>query len=277
MTNIDCFERPNPLETFWIGDLPPDLLAYALNFVGNGTCWADGVSGKVDLDSLLESLFRLKSGLPPKQGDRLLRVRGDIEFHVCMVDEADGYIHVKHWSGNGGGDGWAAEPKEVLAEEYTGDMRGDRQILVLLLYAVKRWLKDGQRIYLNEKGHKMCRDWSLLFKGRRDFFEEGDLEGIDKMIQGLDGFMEYEAPHSLELADQAGQTFLYGEGGQEKMPFDEAWSYLQARHSRKMQLALFTKELLLAYKERLGSKKQLKKPDVLKAWTDRFEEECHSI
>lgn len=208
MNNKDLFEmNRNPLETFWIGDSEADLLDNLLIFVRQGASWNnDGVSGEMELKTLTDSLFRLKAGLPAKKGDRLLVVKmGDIEFHICMEDENEGKVKLKKWSGNGRDDGWADQPKEVNAIEYRQHLIGDLQIIILALYRVGR-LRNGQRMHVDvdstktqwtEKSQKMADGWRNISLGQRAFFENDDMGGIDTMINGLEAYIQYEAPRFI--------------------------------------------------------------------------------
>ncbi|GEM_PF-4424632 len=262
MNDKDIFEMgKNPLKTFWVGDLEPDLLKDLLIFVRQGTCWNnDGISGNIDLKTLTDSLFRLKAGLPARKGDRLLLVKGGyIEFHICMEDENEGKIQLKKWSGNGGGDGWADKPKVADAIEYRKHLIGDLQMIILALYRVGR-LRDHQNMYVDfakkqwtEKSQKMADGWRAISLGQREFFENDNVSGIDIMISGLEAYIEYEASDSFNLPVRAAAARLAGPDGLEDFDYNVALSFLENEQAKKMQLVFLAKNLLLALKNRLGS------------------------
>lgn len=249
MKSLESTEHNDALQTFWIGDLPPAFAESLLNRVIRGTCWSvDGVSGEKKLPALLKSLYRLKMGFPAKAGDRLLRVVGGvIEFHICMEDERDGQMKVKHWSGNGRGDGWRTPPREVEASSFTECLLGDLQIVTLALSGMID-LASNQRITLDEQGERMMRGWGDICAGISRLYEGLEIDGIDQIVSGLEAYLVYTSGDELYLGRMADAATINGQDWDS----GAAFSYLTARHAMHMAKAHFTRELLIRYKDRLN-------------------------
>lgn len=237
-------EEGRALETFWIGDLPESLVLVVLNEVIRGTCWNDGLSGEMDVQILLDSLERLRMGQPAKAGDRLLKVVSyQTEFMICMSDEVDGIIHVKHWSGNNKGVGWADEAIPVNALDVRRDMFGDMQIITLALYAVER-LSSSLRTRFDREGQEMMNKWRLFGNSRRRFYENGEVVAIDGMLEMFDTYLKYEGAEAINFPLQAAES--------EILEWEAALNFLRTRLSRKIATVHLAKALLTKLKEDLG-------------------------
>ncbi len=264
MSEIQDIEKENPLETFWIGDLPEQILFKVLERVLRGTCWADGVSGAVEKPELLESLQRLKLGLPAKKGDRLLKVVCfQTEMMIAMEDEVDGLIPVKHWTGNGKGMGWAAKPLQVPALEARRDMIDDMQIITLVLHAIDHL---NETITFDARGQRLCTDRQKFYEARRKFYEQGDVSAIDGMLEMFETYLTYEGGRALSIPKKAAETNVF--------PWEDAVKFLNQRHGTRIEIIKLAEMLLVKFRSNLESRSESQEDPEIGGRRRRVQYDC---